>query len=161
MVVLGITIWKARPVRVEGVKFGVKSTVTSILMRDGVLYFGVLLIANLIGLIIVRFFVFIQPINTWIAMLTSIMTSRFILDLREAADPGRYYDDLSTNGGGISTLVFPSTSKPAPCFDFNPPSSTTNTACSAGVEGAKWDSFEQKLFGGGYRRTGHHGVAML
>lgn len=70
------------------------------------------------------------------------MTSRFILDLREAADPGRYYDDLSTNGGGISTLVFPSTSKPVPCFDFdfNPPSSTTNTACSAGVEGAKWDS---------------------
>lgn len=67
------------------------------------------------------------------------MTSRFILDLREAADPGHYYDDLSTNGGGISTLVFPSTSKPAPCFDFNPPSSTTNTACSAGVEDTKWD----------------------
>lgn len=65
------------------------------------------------------------------------MTSRFILDLREAADP-RYYDDLSTNGGGISTLVFPTTSQPAPCFDFNL-SSSTNTACSAGVDDAKWE----------------------
>lgn len=32
---LGITIWKARPVHVQGVKLGVKCTMVSILMRDG------------------------------------------------------------------------------------------------------------------------------
>ncbi|EIW55132.1 uncharacterized protein TRAVEDRAFT_30982 [Trametes versicolor FP-101664 SS1] len=57
MIVLAITIWKARPVRIQGVKLGVKSTMVNILMRDGVLYFGVLLIANLIGLILVRLFI--------------------------------------------------------------------------------------------------------
>lgn len=36
MVVLGITICKARPVRVQGVKVSLKSTMMSILMRDGV-----------------------------------------------------------------------------------------------------------------------------
>lgn len=65
------------------------------------------------------------------------MTSRFILDLHEAADPRRF-DDLSTNGGGISTLVFPSTSKHAPCFDSNS-SSMTSTAGCAGVDGTEWE----------------------
>lgn len=67
--------------------------------------------------------------------LTAIMTSRFILDLREAADP-RHYDDLSTNGGGISTLVFPTTSQHTPCFDSNP-CLGTNAACSAGGDDAE------------------------
>lgn len=35
MIVLAITIWKARPVRIQGVKLGVKSTMVNILMRDG------------------------------------------------------------------------------------------------------------------------------
>ncbi len=35
MVVLGITIWKARTTRVQGVKISVKSTMVYILMRDG------------------------------------------------------------------------------------------------------------------------------
>ncbi|OJT14308.1 hypothetical protein TRAPUB_9169 [Trametes pubescens] len=61
MVVLGITIWKARTTRVQGVKISVKSTMVYILMRDGVLYFGVLLIANLIGLILARFLVVRSP----------------------------------------------------------------------------------------------------
>ncbi|EIW55133.1 uncharacterized protein TRAVEDRAFT_22899 [Trametes versicolor FP-101664 SS1] len=126
LVVLGITIWKARPVHVQGVKLGVKCTMVSILMRDGVLYFGVLLIANLIGLTLVRFFASIQPIYTWIAMLTAIMTARFILDLHEAADPR--FGSLSTDGG-ISALIFPDTSKHAPHVnhDVSPSSSTVGT----------------------------------
>lgn len=32
---LGITIWKVRPVHVQGVKLGLKCTIVSIMMRDG------------------------------------------------------------------------------------------------------------------------------
>ncbi|OJT14305.1 hypothetical protein TRAPUB_9165 [Trametes pubescens] len=46
------------------------------------------------------------------------MTSRFILDLRQAADPR--FNDLSTGGGGISTLIFPAASTHASCFDSHP-----------------------------------------
>ncbi|EIW55124.1 uncharacterized protein TRAVEDRAFT_51248 [Trametes versicolor FP-101664 SS1] len=113
----------------------------------GVLYFGVLLIANLIGLILVRFLALIQPMNTWIAMCVSsqtslilqrvptdahwpflLMTYRFILDLHEAADPRFELEDLTTaaGGGDTSALIFVATSKHAPRFDSerSPPSGT-------------------------------------
>ncbi|KAI0642706.1 hypothetical protein C8Q79DRAFT_230040 [Trametes meyenii] len=77
-------------------------------MIDGVLYFGVLLTANLIGLGLIRFLYLIQPMSTWIAIFTSIMTARFILNLHEAADPFSE-DDLSAldvGPGTLSTTVF-------------------------------------------------------
>lgn len=54
--------------------------------------------------------------------LTAIMTSRFILDLHEAADPR--FDGLSTDGG-ISTLIFPATCKHAPRVDRDVTSSSS------------------------------------
>ncbi|KAL1949132.1 hypothetical protein VTO73DRAFT_10938 [Trametes versicolor] len=117
MIVLCITIWKARPVQVLSIasRLSVKSTVANILMRDGVLYFGVLLFTNLVGLILVWDFILILPLGIGTTILTAIMTCRFILDLREAADPR--FNDLSTGGGGTSHLIFPNASTHAPCFD--------------------------------------------
>lgn len=49
--------------------------------------------------------------------LTAIMTSRFILDLHEAADP-RFNQSNTTTVSGTSTLIFPAISrKHAPHFD--------------------------------------------
>lgn len=50
------------------------------------------------------------------ASLTAIMTSRFILDLHEAADP-RFDQSNAATVSGASTLMFPTTSKHAPRFN--------------------------------------------
>ncbi|KAJ8481905.1 hypothetical protein ONZ51_g5692 [Trametes cubensis] len=55
-------------------------------MRDGALYFFVLLIVNVIGLGLARRLELIEPVSTWIALVTTIFTTRFILDLHEVAD---------------------------------------------------------------------------
>ncbi|OJT14303.1 hypothetical protein TRAPUB_9163 [Trametes pubescens] len=68
--------------------------------------------------------------------LTAIMTSRFILDLHEAADP-RF--DAST-AAGSSTLVFPVASKHAPRFD-------SDMSFGAGTTGSNW--FDQSEEGDG------------
>lgn len=51
-----------------------------------------------------------------LASLTAIMTSRFILDLHEAADP-RFDQSNAVTGSRTSTLIFSATSKHAPHFD--------------------------------------------
>lgn len=50
------------------------------------------------------------------------MTSRFILDLHEAADP--HFGSLSTDGG-ISALIFPTASKHSPRVDRDVSSSSS------------------------------------
>ncbi|CDO70386.1 hypothetical protein BN946_scf184999.g26 [Trametes cinnabarina] len=101
--VLTITVLKTRPIQTEAPLVSIKTTVADILMRDGALYFAILLVANVIGLGTIRSFSLIQPMSTWIGILTAIMTSRFILDLHEAADPRM---ESSHEIGTLSTTVF-------------------------------------------------------
>ncbi|OSC97811.1 hypothetical protein PYCCODRAFT_1105342 [Trametes coccinea BRFM310] len=76
-------------------------------MRDGAIYFALLLIANSVALGLIKSFTLIQPMSTWIAILTSIMMSRFILDLHEAADPRADRDLSSMELDTLSTTMFP------------------------------------------------------
>ncbi|KAL1943788.1 hypothetical protein VTO73DRAFT_3606 [Trametes versicolor] len=62
---------------------------TMVFLRDGTAYFLVLLIANLVGLSLIRQINLLEPASTWISALTAIMTWRFILDLHEADDTRR------------------------------------------------------------------------
>ncbi|KAI0676425.1 hypothetical protein C8Q78DRAFT_1073233 [Trametes maxima] len=55
LLVLIVTIAKTRPLQVAGAAANFTSKIAEILMRDGVLYFGVLLTTNLIGLGLIRF----------------------------------------------------------------------------------------------------------
>ncbi|KAH9899287.1 hypothetical protein C8Q73DRAFT_313597 [Cubamyces lactineus] len=108
-IVLAITISKTRALRTEAAAISFVSTIADILARDGTLYFVVLLLANLVGLSLVKSFELIQPMSTWIAILTAIMTSRFILDLHEAADPRAGHDACADLRVGTlsTTMRFP------------------------------------------------------
>ncbi|KAI0676426.1 hypothetical protein C8Q78DRAFT_997302 [Trametes maxima] len=56
----------------------------NVIVKDGILYFSVLLIINIVGLALSRTYEFIIPMSAWVSGLASIMTSRFILDLQAA-----------------------------------------------------------------------------
>ncbi|KAI0646487.1 hypothetical protein C8Q79DRAFT_1010106 [Trametes meyenii] len=66
-----------------------RGSLSSILFCDGAMYFIVLLSANIAGLGLIHHFNLIEPMGMWISILTSIMTSRFILDLLGANDAQR------------------------------------------------------------------------
>ncbi|RPD75587.1 hypothetical protein L226DRAFT_49377 [Lentinus tigrinus ALCF2SS1-7] len=83
--VLAITWSKTWNVRREAPPMNFASKITMVLMRDGTFYFTILLIINLVALSLSRAFQLIEAISTWIAVVTSIMMSRFILDLHAAA----------------------------------------------------------------------------
>ncbi|KAI9065335.1 hypothetical protein FKP32DRAFT_518511 [Trametes sanguinea] len=106
-IVLAVTVSKTRPLRTEAPPISFTSSVADILMRDGALYFALLLVANSVALGLVRTFSLIQPMSMWIAIVTSIMTSRFILDLHEAADPRAGRDLSSVELDTLSTTMFP------------------------------------------------------
>ncbi|KAI0674493.1 hypothetical protein C8Q78DRAFT_1076127 [Trametes maxima] len=80
---LVVTVTAVRTLRVSS---PFKGSFSSILFCDGAMYFIVLLSANIAGLGLIRHFNFIEPMGMWISILTSIMTSRFILDLLGAND---------------------------------------------------------------------------
>ncbi|KAI0360496.1 hypothetical protein OH77DRAFT_1433901 [Trametes cingulata] len=74
-----------------------KTSLSGIILEDGTVYFLVLLAANVVGLSLIRHLCFLEPMSTWISVLTAIMTSRFILDLHDANDALR---GTSGPGGG-------------------------------------------------------------
>ncbi|KAI0366870.1 hypothetical protein BV20DRAFT_1094260 [Pilatotrama ljubarskyi] len=100
LVVVVITVANTWSLRVQAARISFRSQIMDILMRDGAIYFSVLLVANLVGLALVRSFTLIQPMSTFIATLTAIMTSRFILDLHDAADVRAGETSLTSRAGG-------------------------------------------------------------
>ncbi|KAI0760625.1 hypothetical protein C8Q74DRAFT_1297735 [Fomes fomentarius] len=70
-----------------------KTSLTTLLLRDGTLYFAVLVVLNMIHIIIDRSNATINPMATFIDAFTAILISRFMLNLREIARP-------SGKGGG-------------------------------------------------------------
>ncbi|KAL7277288.1 hypothetical protein ACG7TL_009144 [Trametes sanguinea] len=118
VLVLIATWTRTRPMRVEASKINFTARFAAILMRDGTLYFVVLLVANLIGLGLARRIELIEPMSTWIALslltesglndrVTAIFTSRFIIDLHEAADTLSREDTTQlTEFGTLETIAF-------------------------------------------------------
>ncbi|KAI8976602.1 hypothetical protein BD414DRAFT_495968 [Trametes punicea] len=85
LTVLGLTCMHTRSASVLGRTVGMKRTFSGTLMRDGTLYFLALSVVNIVGLGLWHREEVIEPITTWTAVLTAIMTSRFMLDLHEVS----------------------------------------------------------------------------
>ncbi|KAL1949114.1 hypothetical protein VTO73DRAFT_10920 [Trametes versicolor] len=103
--VLGLTLLNTWSLRGNGSALGVKTTFSQTLMRSGTVYFLVISVVNIIGLALGKneeVFPFriqltslvltlfsslqlIEPMSTWTAAFTAIMTYRFMLDLHEVA----------------------------------------------------------------------------
>ncbi|KAI0703648.1 hypothetical protein C8T65DRAFT_654645 [Cerioporus squamosus] len=105
-IVLIVTWKRTWSIRAEVASFARTSSLTQTLMRDGTAYFVVLLIVNLIGLALIRRLDLVEPMSTWIAIFTSILTSRFILDLHEASDRLCGDDTRFTHFASLSMPVF-------------------------------------------------------
>ncbi|KAI0631153.1 hypothetical protein C8Q77DRAFT_1159851 [Trametes polyzona] len=105
VLVLVATWTRTWPMRAEASRFKFTATFAAILMRNGTLYFVVLLLTNIVGLGLSRRIELIEPMSTWIAILTAILTSRFILDLHNAADTLGVAGE-SHPSGELDTLAF-------------------------------------------------------
>ncbi|RPD61323.1 hypothetical protein L227DRAFT_652608, partial [Lentinus tigrinus ALCF2SS1-6] len=105
-IVLVVTWKRTWSIRVEVSSFARTSSLTQTLMRDGTVYFVVLLIVNLIGLALIRRIDLVEPMSTWIAIFTSILTSRFIIDLHEASNGYSGGDTRFTHFASLSMSVF-------------------------------------------------------
>lgn len=93
IVVLIITLMHLTKTNTSG--FSAGSDLGRVLTMDTIMYFSLLLIVNLIAIITGRSIDFIAPVTTWIAVLTSILLSRLLLDMRE----------VSTGPAGESTTL--------------------------------------------------------
>ncbi|OBZ67925.1 hypothetical protein A0H81_12162 [Grifola frondosa] len=102
--VLGLTWAKTFRMRAEAMECGIRTTFAAILMRDGTMYFLILLVINIAGLVMNRPFngSYIYAMSTWIAIITAIMMCRFMLHLHEA-DSNISGDSM---GYAITTIVF-------------------------------------------------------
>lgn len=82
------TWWKTRRIR--------PSTIVAILNRDSSIYFGALFLTNFVSLVTLwHTWKFIEPVSTWIAVMTATLSSHFILDLRKVAarDDGEEFSE--------------------------------------------------------------------
>jgi len=102
--VLYLTWSKTRAMRSSGlVLLGARETLSMALLRNGGVYFALLLILNVVGLGVGRDFFIVNGMSGLIANLTSILTSRYIINLR------RVTDATATEPSGefsLKTLVF-------------------------------------------------------
>ncbi|EED79223.1 predicted protein [Postia placenta Mad-698-R] len=85
LVVLIITWTK---LRVAAMDIRSQARVSVVLIRDTTFYFSLQLIVNILGISIGSVTVFLVPISTWIAVLTSSLLSRLLFDLRKVAAEG-------------------------------------------------------------------------
>ncbi|OBZ67735.1 hypothetical protein A0H81_12161 [Grifola frondosa] len=83
--VLGLTWAKTFRMRAEAMECEIRTTFASIVMRDGTMYFLILLVVNIGGLVMNRPFYgsYTFAMSTWISIMTAIMMCRFMLDLHE------------------------------------------------------------------------------
>jgi len=67
-----------------------KTPIATAMLLNGMQYFASMLVANAVGLVLVGTLYYLVMMSMWIAMLTSVMTCRFMLDLREAGSVHMY-----------------------------------------------------------------------
>ncbi|KAI0365794.1 hypothetical protein BV20DRAFT_1056178 [Pilatotrama ljubarskyi] len=95
LLVLVLTWIKTYEVKKLAAVLRTDASFSYLLLRDGTLYFGTMLILNAVDLIVLRSDVIFNPLPIFIDVFTCILISRFMLNLREVA--GR------ASGSGLST----------------------------------------------------------
>ncbi|KAH9896105.1 hypothetical protein C8Q73DRAFT_644233 [Cubamyces lactineus] len=120
-IVLIVTWWKTYRLKKAADEARVKMSIVDMLLRDGTLYFGTMLILNVLH-IMVNYIVKVSFLGDVVDVLTSILVSRFIMNLRNIdgkdtgqitrsinSDPGLGSWHATREGdGGRGTLVFAS-----------------------------------------------------
>jgi len=91
-----------------------------VINRDSCIYFACLFLTNFVSLAMLwHTWRYVEPVSTWIAVITATLTSHFMLDLRKVArrEPDGHdsdntlMDDMSFTGTARSTIdVFSSLS---------------------------------------------------
>ncbi|KAI0642703.1 hypothetical protein C8Q79DRAFT_1013371 [Trametes meyenii] len=107
-----IHIWPisstVRQARLRATSAQPKGSLPDVIIKNGILYFGALLCLNIVAMALSRSYPdpLVTPVTLWLTVLTSILTSRFILDLQEA--------NQSLSGYDTSTYSTPDDSAPSP-----------------------------------------------
>ncbi|THG94501.1 hypothetical protein EW026_g6979 [Hermanssonia centrifuga] len=87
--VLAVTWLKTARNLTEGARIGMRTPLSTMLLRDGTIYFAVLLMMNiaLVVILTVPSFQFFGVVSTVIGTLQPILISRFLLNLRQVGSP--------------------------------------------------------------------------
>lgn len=81
-IILVVTWLKTYRIKREADEVNVKTSIVTLLLRDGTIYFGVLLILNVLHLVLSLTNVFLD-VTYFVTSLSSIIISRFLLNLRQ------------------------------------------------------------------------------
>ncbi|KAI0331800.1 hypothetical protein GY45DRAFT_1369766 [Cubamyces sp. BRFM 1775] len=94
LLVIVLTWIKTYQMKKEASVLGSGAAFSSLIFRDGTLYFGTMLILNVAHLVVLQSTDTLDPLPIFVDVFTSILISRFMLNLRQVA--GRGSDDLSS-----------------------------------------------------------------
>ncbi|KAI0659997.1 hypothetical protein C8Q70DRAFT_1053251 [Cubamyces menziesii] len=120
-IVLIVTWWKTYRLKKAADEARVKMSIVDMLLRDGTMYFGTMVVLNVLH-IMVNYVVKVSFLGDVVDVLTSILVSRFIMNLRniDAKDTGQITRSINSDpglgswhatregDGGRGTLVFAS-----------------------------------------------------
>ncbi|OBZ67914.1 hypothetical protein A0H81_12146 [Grifola frondosa] len=81
--VLVLTWAKTFGIKRAAMSLHIKATLSTLLLRDGTLYFAILLLLNVVDLVVLQSDVIFNPLPIFIDVFTCILISRFMLNLRE------------------------------------------------------------------------------
>lgn len=82
--VMALTWVRIRRIAVPSSDAAASKSLQAVLIKDTAVYFAFLLLLNVIGVgVAVGHLTFIEAVSTWTAILTSVLLSRLVLDLRE------------------------------------------------------------------------------
>ncbi|KAI0659907.1 hypothetical protein C8Q70DRAFT_1053716 [Cubamyces menziesii] len=94
LLVIVLTWIKTYQMKKEASVLGSGAAFSSLILRDGTLYFGTMLVLNVVHLIVLQSTDTLDPLPIFVDVFTSILISRFMINLRQVA--GRGSDDLSS-----------------------------------------------------------------
>ncbi|CCM00311.1 uncharacterized protein FIBRA_02341 [Fibroporia radiculosa] len=89
-IVLLVTWWKTYSIKKDADRAHLKSSVATLLLRDGTIYFLALLTLNIIQMLTAVVFMHsnVVYVSIFLIPLPAVLTSRFLLDLRQVHDAG-------------------------------------------------------------------------
>ncbi|KAJ3526198.1 hypothetical protein NM688_g8287 [Phlebia brevispora] len=102
--VLIMTWLRTRGIYRAAIKINTKPSLSAMLLRDGTVYFGVLLIFNIVDLIMNHVDVSENPVNLFSDVVNSIMISRFMLNLRAVHSSSNDHGDVTFTQGHVDFI---------------------------------------------------------
>ncbi|KAL1938040.1 hypothetical protein VTO73DRAFT_12051 [Trametes versicolor] len=98
-VVLGVTCWKTWSIKKAADAAHIGTSLVALLLRDGTMYFGAMLLLNVLH-ILINFIEKVSFLGDIAHVLTSVLVSRFIMNLRDVDGKDTGTDTVTTGGAG-------------------------------------------------------------